>query len=111
MRHRLNDRIKLGLFEFASALAQERERLVAEGNKPGTPTAAQLDLAIEIAEGLQKGVALRKQPGDRTVDGEELTAEEIAKAEGMIAVAGGIAERLQEPDASSSAGTRGKPVN
>jgi hypothetical protein len=93
---------ELGLFEFASALAQERERLVAGRNKPGTPTVAQLDLAIEIAEGLQKGVAVRKKPGDRTPDGEVLTAEDIAKAEGIVALGYGIAELLQKLGSEST---------
>jgi hypothetical protein len=94
---------ELGLADYVRGLLEREER---NRNRPGGPTPAQIALAVEIGESLEKGSALvRKQPGDEirwTVGGAEysavLTAEDIAKAEATVALGYGIAERLQEPD-------------
>jgi hypothetical protein len=97
-----------GLLDLVRGLVEEHERLIEERrNRPGGPTPAQIALAVEIGESLEKGSALvRKQPGDEirwtgrggAEYGAVLTAEDIAKAQGIVALGYGIAERLQEPD-------------
>ena len=57
---------ELGLLDLVRGLVEEHERLIEERrNRPGGPTPAQIALAVEIGESLEKGSALvRKQPGE-----------------------------------------------